>query len=85
MKKINVTVTGGLGRMGQLLIKYTQKDKKLKLFSVTEYKELKKDKILVKELDSMFINKYIITKEVEIKEMRKMEKESIKPIAYSLL
>ena len=45
MKKINVTVTGGLGRMGQLLIKYTQKDKKLKLFSVTEYKELKKGKI----------------------------------------
>ena len=29
MKKINVTVTGGLGRMGQLLIKYTQRDKKL--------------------------------------------------------
>ena len=45
MKKINVTVTGGLGRMGQLLIKYTQRDKKLKLFSVTEYKELKKGKI----------------------------------------
>ena len=45
MKKINVTVTGGLGRMGQLLIKYTQKDKKLKLFSVTEYKELKKGNI----------------------------------------
>ena len=41
MKKIKVTVTGGLGRMGQLLIKYAQKDKKLKLFSVTEYKEFK--------------------------------------------
>ena len=47
--------------------------------------ELKKDKILTKELDSIFINKYIITKEVEIKEMHKMKKESIKPIAYSLL
>ena len=42
MKKIKITVTGGLGRMGQLLIKNTQKDKKLKLYSATEYKEFKK-------------------------------------------
>ena len=35
MKKINITITGGLGRMGQLLIKQTQKDKKLKLSSIT--------------------------------------------------
>ena len=45
MKKINITITGGLGRMGQLLIKQTQKDKKLKLYSATEYKEFKKGKI----------------------------------------
>ena len=45
MKKINITITGGLGRMGQLLIKQTNKDKKLILHSVTEYKELKKGKI----------------------------------------
>ena len=45
MKKINITITGGLGRMGQLLIKHTNKDKKLILHSVTEYKELKKGKI----------------------------------------
>ncbi len=41
MKKINITITGGLGRMGQLLIKHTLKDKKLKLYSATEYKEFK--------------------------------------------
>jgi len=45
MKKINITITGGLGRMGQLLIKHTLKDKKLKLYSATEYKEFKKGKI----------------------------------------
>ena len=42
MKKLNITVTGGLGRMGQLLIKNTQKDRQLKLYSATEHKELKK-------------------------------------------
>ena len=45
MKKINITITGGLGRMGQLLIEQTQKDKKLKLYSATEYKDFKKGKI----------------------------------------
>ena len=44
-KKINITVSGGLGRMGQLLIKHTNKDKNLKLHSVTEYKEFQKGKI----------------------------------------
>ena len=44
-KKINITVAGGLGRMGQLLIKHTNKDKNLKLHSVTEYKEFQKGKI----------------------------------------
>ena len=44
-KKINITVAGGLGRMGQLLIKHTNKDKNLKLHSVTEYKEFQKDPV----------------------------------------
>ncbi len=41
MKKINITITGGLGRMGKILINKTKKDKSLKLYSVTEYKEFK--------------------------------------------
>ena len=45
MKKINISITGGLGRMGQLLIQQTQKDKNLKLHSATENKEIKKGKI----------------------------------------
>ena len=47
--------------------------------------ELKNDKIFTKSLDSIFIEKYIITKELEIKEMKQMEEKSIKPLAYSLL
>jgi len=55
MKKINITITGGLGRMGQLLIKHTQRDKNLKLYSATEYKEIKKGKVKYqKNTDSAF-------------------------------
>jgi len=42
MKKINITISGGLGRMGKLLCDKVKKDKKLKLSSVTEYKNIKK-------------------------------------------
>ena len=42
MKKINITISGGLGRMGSLLIKKTVQDKQLKLESVTEQKSLTK-------------------------------------------
>ena len=38
MKKINVTVTGALGRMGKILIKRISKNKNLKLFSLTDLK-----------------------------------------------
>jgi 4-hydroxy-tetrahydrodipicolinate reductase len=38
MKKINLTVTGCLGRMGQQLIKSSKNSKDFKLFSVTESK-----------------------------------------------
>ena len=36
MKKINLTITGCMGRMGQQLIKASKKDKKIKLYSLTE-------------------------------------------------
>ena len=38
MKKINVTVTGALGRMGKIVIKRISKNKNLKLFSLTDLK-----------------------------------------------
>jgi len=36
MKKINITITGALGRMGKILIKRISKKKNLKLFSLTD-------------------------------------------------
>jgi 4-hydroxy-tetrahydrodipicolinate reductase len=36
MKKINITIIGALGRMGKILIKRISKNKKLKLFSLTD-------------------------------------------------
>jgi 4-hydroxy-tetrahydrodipicolinate reductase len=36
MKKINITITGALGRMGKILIKRISKNKDLKLFSLTD-------------------------------------------------
>ena len=38
MKKINITITGALGRMGKILIKRLSKNKNLKLFSLTDLK-----------------------------------------------
>ena len=38
MKKINITITGALGRMGKILIKRISTNKKLKLFSLTDLK-----------------------------------------------
>jgi len=38
MKKINITITGALGRMGKILIKRISKNKSLKLFSLTDLK-----------------------------------------------
>jgi 4-hydroxy-tetrahydrodipicolinate reductase len=38
MKKINITITGALGRMGKILIKRTSKNKNLKLFCLTDIK-----------------------------------------------
>ena len=36
MKKINITITGALGRMGQILINRISKNKNLKLYSLTD-------------------------------------------------
>ena len=41
-KKINITVTGCMGRMGQQIIKTTKKNKKFKLHSLTEYHNIKR-------------------------------------------
>jgi dihydrodipicolinate reductase len=38
-KKINITITGALGRMGQILIKCALKNKIIKLHSLTDLKE----------------------------------------------
>jgi 4-hydroxy-tetrahydrodipicolinate reductase len=38
MKKVNITITGALGRMGKILIKRISKNKNLKLFSLTDLK-----------------------------------------------
>ena len=36
MKKINITITGALGRMGQILINRISKNKNLKIYSLTD-------------------------------------------------
>ena len=38
MKKINITITGALGKMGKIIIRRISKNKNLKLFSLTELK-----------------------------------------------
>jgi len=38
MKKINLAITGGLGRMGQQIINSSKKDRKFKITSITESK-----------------------------------------------
>ena len=42
MKKINLAVTGCMGRMGQQVIKSSQKDKNFKLITLTENREINK-------------------------------------------
>ena len=42
MKKINLGITGCLGRMGQQIIKSVKKDKSFKLVALTEGKKLNK-------------------------------------------
>ena len=42
MKKINLTITGCMGRMGQQLIKSSRNNKNFKLISLTESKVINK-------------------------------------------
>ena len=42
MKKINLAITGCMGRMGQQLIKTSKKNKNFKLVSLTENKIINK-------------------------------------------
>ena len=42
MKRINIAITGGLGKMGQKIINSSKKDKKFKITSITESKVLNK-------------------------------------------
>ncbi len=42
MKKINIVITGCLGRMGQQLIKSTKQDKNFKIVALTESKKINK-------------------------------------------
>jgi len=42
MKKINLAVTGCMGRMGQQIIKSAKTDKNFKLIALTENKIIKK-------------------------------------------
>ena len=42
MKKINIAITGGLGKMGQQIVNSSKKDKKFKITSITESKILNK-------------------------------------------
>ena len=42
MKRINLSITGCMGRMGQQLIKTSKKDKSFKIHSLTEYKTINK-------------------------------------------
>jgi 4-hydroxy-tetrahydrodipicolinate reductase len=53
MKKINITVAGALGRMGQILIKRISKNKDLKLSSLTDTKIGKKIKNIKIEKNSL--------------------------------
>jgi 4-hydroxy-tetrahydrodipicolinate reductase len=48
MKKINLAITGCMGRMGQQLIKSSQKDKKFKLVTLTENKIIHKKIVGIK-------------------------------------
>ena len=42
MKKINLGITGCLGRMGQQIIKSVKTDKNFKIVALTESKQIKK-------------------------------------------
>ena len=60
MKKINITISGALGRMGQALIKIISKNKNLSIHSLTDLKIGKKIKGIRVQKNS--INAFTITR-----------------------
>ena len=55
MKKINLAITGCMGRMGQQLIKSANKDKTFKITSLTESRRINKRITLIKKyFDRLF-------------------------------
>ena len=52
MKKINIVITGFMGRMGQQIIKSAYKDSSIKIVSLTESKIIKKIRGILPELNS---------------------------------
>ena len=52
MKKINLAITGCMGRMGQHLIKSSKKNKDFKLVSLTENRSIKKSCKTKKKIDN---------------------------------
>ena len=46
MKKIKVSISGGLGRMGSLLVKKVKRENSIKLVSVTEQRKIKKGNLV---------------------------------------
>ena len=46
MKKIKVSVSGGLGRMGSLLVKRVKRENSIKLVSVTEQRKIKRGNLV---------------------------------------
>ena len=63
MKKINLAITGCMGRMGQQLIKSCKKNKNFKLVSITENRLLKKNIVGIKpslNTEKAFKNAHVI-------------------------
>ena len=48
MKKINLAITGCMGRMGQQIIRSTKFNKSFKIVSLTENKEIRKKLMVLK-------------------------------------
>ena len=47
MKKINLSITGCLGRMGKQLIKSSKKSRDFKIVSITENKKINKEYLVL--------------------------------------
>ena len=76
-KKINLTITGCLGRMGQQLIKSASKDKRFKINSLTENKlerkKIREEKMLNpwKAMKTQRLQQQLLEAELSFKRLRK--------------